>query len=66
MPSTAFADGTHPSGGSAVCRGRSHCLVLQLDCKGKDTDATDSSGTVHGKCSQTMKVQPQAKIKLAN
>jgi len=61
----AFANGTHPSGGGAVCKGSGHCLVLQLDCKGKYIDATDSNGTVYGKCTQTNQVAPQAKIKLA-
>ena len=61
----AFA-GTHPTGyGGAVCKGSGSCLVLQLDCKGTYTDATDKDGTVYGKCSQTAQVSPQAKIKLA-
>ncbi|UVK37324.1 hypothetical protein LHFGNBLO_004339 [Mesorhizobium sp. AR10] len=65
VPSSAFANGTHPTGGGAVCKGFGHCLVLELDCKGTYTDATDSNGTVYGKCSQTAQVSPQAKIKLA-
>ena len=40
-------------------------MVLQLDCKGTDTDGTDSNGTPYGKCSQLIKVDPKAKIKLA-
>ena len=31
-------------------------MVLQLDCKGTDTDGTDSNGTPYGKCSQLIKV----------
>ncbi|TIL64560.1 hypothetical protein [Mesorhizobium sp.] len=66
LPGSAFANGTHhPSGGGAVCKGAGHCLVLQLDCKGTYTDATDSNGTVHGKCSQTAQVSPKNKLKLA-
>ncbi|TIO10265.1 hypothetical protein [Mesorhizobium sp.] len=65
-PSSAFANGTHPTGdGGAVCKGAGHCLVLQLDCKGTYTDATDSNGTVYGKCSQTAQVSPKNKLKLA-
>jgi hypothetical protein len=40
-------------------------MVLQLDCKGTYTDGTDSNGTPYGKCSQVMKVDPKAKIKIA-
>ncbi|MEP6566685.1 MAG: hypothetical protein ABJB10_16260 [Mesorhizobium sp.] len=65
VPSSAFADGTHPSGGGAVCKGFSHCTVLQVECKGTYTDATDKNGTIYGKCSQTSQVSPQGKIKLA-
>jgi hypothetical protein len=66
VPSSAFANGTHPTGnGGAVCKGAGHCLVLQLDCKGTYTDATDSNGTVYGKCSQVMKVDPKSRLKLA-
>jgi hypothetical protein len=65
VSTSAFADGTHPSGGGAVCKGFGHCTVLKLDCKGTYTDGTDSSGTVYGKCSQLIKVDPKAKIKLA-
>jgi hypothetical protein len=66
VPSSAFA-GTHPTGdGGAVCTGHGSCLVLQLDCKGTYTDATDKNGTVYGKCSQVMKVDPKSRINLAN
>ena len=66
VPSSAFA-GTHPSGdGGAVCKGHGSCLVLQLDCKGTYTDATDKNGTVYGKCSQVMKIDPKTRLKLAN
>jgi hypothetical protein len=66
VPSSAFA-GTHPTGdGGAVCKGHGSCLVLQLDCKGTYTDATDKNGTVYGKCSQVMKVDPKSRINLAN
>jgi hypothetical protein len=55
-PGSASADGTHPDGhGGAVCKGFGRCLVLELDCKGTYTDATDSNGTVYGKCSQVAK-----------
>lgn len=62
----AFANGTHPSGNGAVCKGQNHCLVLEIECKGKYIDATDSNGTVYGKCTQTAQVKPLAKIKQAN
>lgn len=57
--------GTHPDGnGGAVCKGSGSCLVLQLDCRGTYTDATDKNGTVYGKCSQVAKIggtaQPKA------
>jgi hypothetical protein len=56
LPGSALANGTHPDGnGGAVCKGFGHCLVLELDCKGTYTDATDSNGTVYGKCSQVAK-----------
>jgi hypothetical protein len=54
--------GTHPDGnGGAVCKGAGSCLVLQLDCKGTYTDATDKNGTVYGKCSQIAKIGGTAK-----
>ncbi|TGQ73163.1 MAG: hypothetical protein E5V49_01990 [Mesorhizobium sp.] len=66
VPSSAFANGTLPSGtGGSVCKGVTDCLLLNLDCKGKYIDGTDSSGTVYGKCTQTSQVAPRAKIKLA-
>jgi hypothetical protein len=37
--------------------------VLQLDCKGTYTDATDKNGTVYGKCSQVAKIGGAAKPK---
>lgn len=41
-------------------------MVLQLNCKGKYVDGTDSSGTVYGKCRPaTAQVSPQGQIKLA-
>ena len=50
VPATA---GIHKDGhGGAVCKGSGSCLVLQLDCKGKYTDATQKDGTVYGKCDQ--------------
>lgn len=65
IPASALADGTHPDGhGGAVCKGIGHCLVLELDCKGTYTDATQPDGTVYGKCSKTAQIAPQAKIKL--
>lgn len=51
--------GTHSTGnGGAVCKGAGSCLVLELDCKGTYTDATDSRGTVYGHCTQTAQVKP--------
>ena len=56
--------GTHPDGnGGAVCKGAGSCLVLQLDCKGTYTDATDKNGTVYGKCSQVAKIGSTAQPK---
>jgi hypothetical protein len=56
--------GTLPDGnGGAVCKGAGSCLVLQLDCKGTYTDATDKNGTVYGKCSQVAKIGGAAKPK---
>ena len=64
VPSSAFA-GTHPTGdGGAVCKGHGSCLVLELDCKGTYTDATDKNGTVYGKCSKTAQIAPGFKAKL--
>jgi hypothetical protein len=66
VPNSAFADGTHSTGdGGAVCKGVGHCLVLELDCKGTYTDATDPNGTVYGKCSQTAQVSPNSRLKLS-
>ena len=51
-PQAGFA-GTHSDGnGGAVCKGIGSCLVLELDCKGTYTDATQPDGTVYGKCNQ--------------
>jgi hypothetical protein len=64
LPGQASANGTHPDGnGGAVCKGFGHCLVLELDCKGTYTDATDSNGTVYGKCSQVAKEGTTARPK---
>lgn len=53
VPQTGVA-ATHPDGnGGAVCKGIGSCLVLELDCKGTYTDATQPDGTVYGKCSKT-------------
>ena len=47
---------THSDGhGGAVCKGIGSCLVLELDCKGTYTDATQPDGTVYGKCDQVKK-----------
>jgi hypothetical protein len=52
LPGAASA-GTNPDGhGGAVCKGFGSCLVLELDCKGTYTDATQPDGTVYGKCDQ--------------
>ncbi len=62
--STANA-GTHSTGnGGAVCKGIGSCLVLELDCKGTYTDATDPNGTVYGHCTQTAQVKPGFKNKV--
>lgn len=45
VSTTAFA-GTLPSNDGPVCKGHGACMVLQLDCKGKYVDGTDSNGTV--------------------
>ena len=45
-----FADGTHPSSTGPVCKGQGPCNTLEANCKGKYVDATDSNGTVYGKC----------------
>ena len=34
-------------------RASGSCLVLELDCKGTYTDATQTNGEVYGHCSQT-------------
>ncbi|CAH2409398.1 hypothetical protein MES5069_860011 [Mesorhizobium escarrei] len=39
--------------------------MLQLDCKGTYPAATDSNGTVYGKCSQAAQVSPKNKLKRA-
>ncbi len=68
VASTASA-GTHSTGnGGAVCKGIGSCLVLELDCKGTYTDATDPNGTVYGHCTQTAQVKPgfKAKTKATN
>lgn len=55
---------TLPDGnGGAVCKGIGSCLVLELDCKGTYTDATQPDGTVYGKCT---KVQARTKGFKAN
>ncbi len=57
--------GTHADGhGGAVCKGGGSCLVLELDCKGTYTDATQSNGEVYGHCTQTAQVKPGFKNKL--
>ena len=57
--------GTNPDGnGGAVCKGFGSCLVLQLDCKGTYTDATQPDGTVYGKCSKTAQIAPKTQMKL--
>ncbi|WP_192248403.1 hypothetical protein [Mesorhizobium silamurunense] len=62
----AFA-GILPSNDGAVCKGHGPCTVLMLNCKCTYVDATDSSGTVYGKCRPaTAQVDPKSKIKLAN
>ena len=63
LPGVASA-GVLPDGnGGAVCKGHGSCLVLQLDCKGTYTDATDKNGTVYGKCSQVAKAGATARPK---
>ncbi|MBZ9990092.1 hypothetical protein LB572_23610 [Mesorhizobium sp. BH1-1-5] len=58
--------GILPSNDGAVCKGHGACVVLQLNCKGKYVDGTDSSGTVYGKCRPaTAQVDPKSQIKLA-
>jgi hypothetical protein len=43
--------------GGAVCKGAGSCLVLELDCKGTYTDATQTDGTVYGKCDKVKSVK---------
>ncbi len=63
--STTANAGTHSTGnGGAVCKGAGSCLVLELDCKGTYTDATDPNGTVYGHCTQTAQVKPGFKTKV--
>ena len=64
LPGASFA-ATHPDGhGGAVCKGIGSCLVLELDCKGTYTDATQPDGTVYGKCSQVKQVAPKRQLDL--
>lgn len=64
-PSSAFANGTIPDGnGGALCKGSGACLLLKAECKGKYTDGTQTDGTVYGKCTQVVKVDPKTQIKL--
>ncbi|RUT94091.1 hypothetical protein EOD23_34105 [Mesorhizobium sp. USDA-HM6] len=61
----AFA-GILPSNDGAVCKGQGPCSQLKANCKGTYVDATDSSGTVYGKCRPaSAQVNPKSKIKLA-
>lgn len=51
--------GINPDGnGGAVCKDPGACLVLELDCKGTYTDATQPDGTVYGHCTETARVKP--------
>lgn len=51
--------GIHSDGhGGAVCKGPGSCLVLELDCKGTYTDATDPNGTVYGECDEVAQSRP--------
>ena len=65
LPAPALADGINPDGnGGALCKGKSFCNKLQASCKGKYTDATQTDGTVYGKCSKTAQIAPNGNIKL--
>ena len=57
------ANGTNPSSqGGTSCKGDGPCLILEIECKGKYTDATDAHGTTYGHCSQTSQVAPKSKL----
>ena len=60
----AFADGTHPSSTGPVCKGQGPCNTLEANCKGKYVDATDSNGTVYGKCyPKNVSIGPRLQLK---
>lgn len=56
LANIAQADVLPDGNGGANCKNtKTHpgsCTLLQAECKGKYTDATDSTGTVYGKCSK--------------
>ena len=61
----AFA-GILPGSDGPICKGQGPCSQLKANCKGTYVDATDSSGTVYGKCRPaTAQVDQKSKIKLA-
>lgn len=66
VPPTASAgNGTHPSSqGGTICKGGGVCILLEIDCKGTYTDATDASGTTYGHCSKTSKIDPKSRLKV--
>lgn len=66
LPTMAIAgNGTNPSSqGGTSCKGDGDCLLLEIDCKGTWTDATDAHGTTYGHCSQTSQIDPKSRLKL--
>jgi hypothetical protein len=62
-PATA-ANGTHPSSqGGTICKGGGVCLMLEIECTGTYTDATDPDGTVYGHCPSAAVPKSDATIK---
>lgn len=58
------ANGTNPSSqGGTTCKGGGTCLMLEIECTGKYTDATDAHGTVYGHCSKSA-TAPKSNLKL--
>ena len=61
----AFA-GIPPSNDDAARKGQGACSQLKVDYNGTYVDATDSSGTIYGKCRpDAVQFDQKSKIKLA-
>jgi hypothetical protein len=61
---TAVAATLPDGNGGALCKGADFCDKLKQACKGKYTDATQTDGTVYGKCTQTTQTAPGVRAKL--